>query len=78
MNKHFTDRHHRMIKDAAAHVIAAADDSSTSLVDVISEMERYIVHETKVGDAAKIDLPQGRRGYTLRDGRLVELSSPVA
>jgi S-adenosylhomocysteine hydrolase len=63
-----------MIEDAAAKVIAVADDSGMSLIDVIAEMERYIVQETKVGDAGDgSQVPPGRRGYTLIDGRLVEV-----
>lgn len=36
-----------MIVEAASLVIAVADDSGTSLIDVLSELEHYIVAETK-------------------------------
>ena len=62
-----------MIQDAAAALIAVADDSGTSLIDVISYMEHYIVNETKVDDGRNGCGP-GRRGYTLLGGRLVEVS----
>jgi hypothetical protein len=70
----FIERHREWIKNAAAEVIAVADDSGISLVDVIAELERFIIHETKVGDAGDgSDVRPGRRGYTLREGRLVEV-----
>ncbi len=70
----FIDRHQSWIKNAAIEVIAVADDSGESLIAVIAAMERYIVEQTKVGDAGDgSQLPPGRRGYTLIDGRLVEV-----
>jgi len=70
----FIDRHHHMIEEAAGLVLAVADDSGISLIDVISEMERYLVQETKVGDAGSgHQVPPGRRGYTLIGGRLIEV-----
>jgi hypothetical protein len=66
--------HQRLIEEAAASVIAVADDSGESLVSVIAAMEKYIVEKTKVGDAgAEGTVPTGRRGYTLVNGRLVEV-----
>jgi S-adenosylhomocysteine hydrolase len=63
-----------MIEEAAGYVVAVADDSGESLIVVIAKMERYIVEKTKVGDAGDgSQLPPGRRGYTLIDGRLVEV-----
>lgn len=59
-----------MIEDAALTLLAVADDSGQSLIDVIAEAERFLVEETKVGDARAIKIPKGRRGYTLIDGRL--------
>jgi hypothetical protein len=53
-----------LIEKAAGHLIAVADDSGRCLVDVIAEMERYIVRRIGV-------VPADRRGYTIRDGRLV-------
>ena len=41
------------IADAALSAIAVADDSGHSLLDVIAEMERFIVKDTKVGDARR-------------------------
>jgi predicted metal-dependent enzyme (double-stranded beta helix superfamily) len=67
-------RHRRMIAEAASLLVAVADDSGTSLVDVIADLERHVVQETKVGDAEHAPLPPGRRGYTLVAGRLVELA----
>lgn len=74
----FIDRHRAMIIEAAALLIAVADDSGTSLIDVIAEAERFIVEETKVGDAAKDGpakeaLLPGRVGYTLINGRLTQI-----
>lgn len=63
-----------MIREAAGILIAVADDTGTSLVDVIAEAERFIVEETKVGDGTKQRVGRGRRGYTLVKGRLVELA----
>ena len=71
----YSGRHRRFISDAASAVIAVADDLGVSLVDVIAEMERFIVEETKVGDAAVVPVDEGQRGYTLKDGRLVEISN---
>lgn len=65
-------RYARLVRDAAGMLVAVADDSGRSLVDVIKEMERFIVDETKVGDATRDGVEPGRRGYTLREGRLVE------
>lgn len=62
------ERQRSLIKEAAEALIAAADDSGESLVDVIAETERYIVVETKVGGP----VPEGRRGYELVNGRLRE------
>lgn len=75
MGTKFIDRHQRMIADAAGLVIAVADDSSTSLIDVIAEMERVIVEDSKVGDSANGEVPADRTGYTLKDGRLVEVQA---
>lgn len=61
------ERHKSMLRDAADALIAVADDSGTSLVDVLAEVERYAIEETKVGG----DAPPGRRGYRLVP-RLVE------
>lgn len=70
----FIDLHRGWIKKAALEVIAVADDSGQSLVTVIAEMERYIIEETKVGDAGDgRSVAKGRRGYTLVGGRLVEV-----
>ena len=70
----FNDRHQSWIKNAAIEVIAVADDSGQSLIAVIAAMERYIVEETKVGDAGDgSQVRPGRRGYTLIEGRLVEV-----
>lgn len=55
------ERHKSMLRDAADTLIAVADDSGTSLVDVIAEVERYAIEETKVGKPA----PSGRRRYRL-------------
>jgi hypothetical protein len=78
VNPRFIDQHQRLIVEAARAVIAVADDSGTSLVDVISELERYIVQETKVGDAGSDPhVPLGRRSYTLVQGRLVEVEPQV-
>ena len=72
----FTPTHKDWIKNAALEVIAVADDSGQSLVDVIAEMERYIIEETKVSDAGDGSrVRPGRRGYTLVKGRLVEVGS---
>ena len=65
------ERDKEWIKDAAALLIAAADEYGRDLVEVIAEMERHIVEGTKVGDAKKETIPPGRRGYTLKNGRLV-------
>jgi len=71
--------HQRLIEDAASAVVAVADDSGDSLVAVIAAMERFIVEKTKVGDAGDgSQLPKGRRGYTLIDGRLVEVRPSTA
>lgn len=70
------ERHHQQIRDAAAALIGVADDTGASLVDVIAEAERFIVEETKVGDARKNPPGPGRRGYTLIAGRLAELQEP--
>ncbi len=67
-------RHREWIEEAAVNVIAVADSLCIDLVDVIAEMERYIIQETKVGDAEAVEIPAGRRGYTLRDGRLVTVT----
>lgn len=73
------ERHRQSIQDAAAIVVAVADDLALDLVDVIAEMERYIVQETKVGDAAATPLEPGRRGYTLDlNGRLVTYDTSPA
>lgn len=67
-----------MIEDAALTVLAVADDSGVSLVEVIAALERHLVKETKVGDAGDGSVwPAGRRGYTLVSGRLVEVG-PLA
>jgi hypothetical protein len=72
--KRFIDRHQKWIETAAMEVIATADDSGESLVTVIAAMEKYIVEQTKVGDAGDgSSVRPGRRGYTLIDGRLVEV-----
>jgi hypothetical protein len=63
-----------MIEDAALTLLAVADDSGQGLIDVIAEAERFLVEETKVGDARAVKIPKGRRGYTLIDGRLVEVT----
>lgn len=63
------ERHKSMLRDAADTLIAVADDSGTSLVDVLAEVERYVIEETKVGG----DPPRGRRAYRLVP-RLVERS----
>lgn len=76
--KHIEDRYQNMIADAAAQLIAVADDTAISLVDVIATMERHVVTKTKVGDAAKCKIPPGRRGYTLRRGRLIEMKTRSA
>jgi len=66
------DRDKEWIKEAASLLIAAADEYGRDLVEVIAEMERYIVEGTKVGDAKKEKIPPHRRGYTLnKNGRLV-------
>lgn len=64
--------HQKAITHAADIVVGIADDCGHNLVDVIAAMERYIVEETKVGDAATWDegVPGGVNGYTLVDGRL--------
>lgn len=67
-------RHRKMIEDAAAALIAVADDSGECLVSVIADMERYMVHETKVGSPA----PPGRRGYRLQGGRIVPCNDSEA
>ena len=67
-------RHQQMIRDAAALAIAVADDSGESLVNVLKEMERYIIEETKVGGTA----PPGRREYALVGGRILELNRETA
>jgi len=73
-NQSFIDRHRHMIEEAAGLVIAVADDSGVSLVDVIAELERFVVQDTKVSDAGNgSDVPPDRRGYTLVAGRLVEV-----
>lgn len=70
----FIDLHQSWIRNAAIEVIAVADDSGESLVDVIAAMERYIIEKTKVSDAGDgSQVRPGRRGYTLVDGRLVEV-----
>ncbi len=69
----FIPRHQDMVEKAASLLLAVADDSGESLVDVFAEAERILVEETKVGDATKIDVGPGRRGYTLVGGRLVEV-----
>lgn len=70
----FTERHQSWIQNAAIEVIAVADDSGESLITVIAAMEKYIVEQTKVGDAGDgSSVRPGRRGYTLIDGRLVEV-----
>ena len=66
--------HQEMIEDAAGLLIAVADDSGRDLVSVIADAERFIVEGPKGGDAAKQAIQPGRRGYTLRDGRLVAVS----
>lgn len=68
----FSPRHRRLIEEAAANLVAVADDSGESLVSVIAAMERHIVEATKVGDARVDEIHPGRRGYTLREDRLVE------
>lgn len=64
-------KHREWIETAAAAVIAVADDLGVDLVDVVAEMERHIVMETKVGDAVTDSIPSDRRSYTLRNNRLV-------
>ena len=66
-------RYHEWVETAATSLIAVADEFGISLVDVIAETERYIIEKTKVGDAAGKSVEPGRRGYTLRNGRLVEV-----
>jgi len=61
--------HEEMIAEAASLLIAVADDSGKSLVDVIANMERYILKETKVGGNGV----RGRRRYAQAYGRLVEV-----
>ena len=68
------ERHRCAIIDAASRLIGVADDTGVSLVDVIGEMERFVVHGIKVGDAAAKPVPTGRRGYTIVRGRLVEVT----
>lgn len=63
--------HQHLIEEAAAQIVAIADDSGQSLVDVIAAMERFIVEKTKVGSP----VPPDRRRYTLVDGRLVEVDA---
>jgi hypothetical protein len=65
------ERHQNMVQEAAAKLIAVADDTGLNLVYVLAEMERHIVQETKVGDAKKNPPPPGQYGYTLEHGRLV-------
>lgn len=67
-------RHQKMIEDAAAKLIAVADDSGECLVSVIADMERYMVWETKVGSP----VPPGRRGYRLQGGRIVPCNDSEA
>lgn len=69
-------RHKKMLRQAVDLLVAVADDSGESLVDVIAEAERVIVEETKVGDACVEGVGPGRRGYTLIDGRLHEVTPP--
>ncbi len=78
-------RHRKLIEDAAASLIAVADDVAIDLITLIAEMERYIVEETKVGNAARDPQVQadireyGRYGYTLNEkGRLVRVEVPLA
>jgi len=73
----FIDQHRKMISEAAGLVVGVADDSGASLIDVIAEVERYIIEKTKVGDATEQTPPPDRRGYTLVNGRLVETSPAV-
>ena len=68
-----SERHQAMVIDAALGLIAVADDLAIDLVDVVAAMERYIVENTKVGDAMVDGIADGRRGYTLKDGRLVSM-----
>lgn len=65
------EEHMGWVRDAGSMLIAAADETGTDLVEVIATMERWIIEHTKVGDAAKVKVPPGRRGYTLRNGRMV-------
>ena len=67
------ERHAKLVADAAGAMIALADDTGRSLIDVLADVERFIVEKTKVGDAAREGVEPGQRGYTLRDGRLVEV-----
>jgi hypothetical protein len=67
------ESHQKMLQEAAALLVAIADDSGESLVDVVAATEQFIAEKTKVGDAAKLPALEGRRGYTLVNGRLVEL-----
>ena len=66
--------HRKLIENAASQLIAVADESGVSLINIIIEMERFIVQGTKVGDAVAVPVSEGRRGYTLIDGRLAELA----
>jgi len=69
------EKHREWIRSAAENLIAVADDTGTSLVEVVAEMERHVVQNTKVGDATRDPIPPGRRGYTLQGGRLIEYDS---
>jgi len=63
----------RLISDAAASVIAVADNYGICLLDILAELERYIVQETKVGDARGSDRSDRRR-YTLAPRLVAQLN----
>jgi hypothetical protein len=64
------------IANAAAMIIGTADNYGICLLDIIAEIERYIVKETKVTDARGEKRLPDRNQYTLAP-RLVRWSPPV-
>lgn len=68
------ERHKQGIKKTACVLVGIADDTGTDLLEVIAEMERFIIEETKVGDALGRPVKSGRNGYTLKNGRLTKVN----
>lgn len=73
VNLDLPERHKQSIKKAANGLIGVADDMGIDLVEVLAEMERFIIEETKVGDATTFPILPGRNGYTLSNGRLIKI-----